>query len=358
MTTSRISSFVLGALCLVCLEPGVAQARNIGDVHVLATVPTPPGSPEGIAVEDQRVYVAGPAKFGTIISGQPSGVVAFDRFTGQLARTYTTQGENILAEHANSCIAFDASDRLYVLNTQLGLYRVDVATGTQENYSTPFPNLPACSLLQAAPCSPTLVDLPPLPNDLAFAPSGDAYVTDAMQATIWRVPAGGGQPQIWFQDTRFASPYVGVNGLRLDPTRTKIYVSVTTDMLGGGYIYTLPLVAQPKATDLKVFHKFAVGDAPDGFAFGASGKLYVTVALPTSSGIVILWPDGTEETRLVNALLSPTVPYDSPANVAFNGSGSLLVTNHAFATNLPSHYTVLDVFVGDNASPLVEPSLP
>jgi hypothetical protein len=45
------------------------------------------------------------------------------------------------------------------------------------------------------PCSPTVLDLPPLPNDIAFAP------TDSMQATIWRIPKGGGTPKIWFQST-------------------------------------------------------------------------------------------------------------------------------------------------------------
>ncbi len=342
--------------------PGGAAARSgpgtFGDVEVLATVPTPPGSPEGIAVHNGRVYVAGPAKSGTLLSGQRSSVVAFDRQTGALAATYATQGEDLAREHANSCIAFDGNDRLYVLNTQLGLYRIDPATGVQQAYSAPFPNLPACSLLQKAPCSPTLIDLPALPNDIAFAANGDAYVTDSFQATIWWVPAGGGQPQIWFQDARFASPYIGVNGLRFDPARSKIYVSVTLDMLGGSYLYTLPAVSKPVTADLKVFRKFALGDAIDGFAFGATGKLYVTLALPTTSGIAILWPDGSEDTRLVNALLSPTVPYDSPANVAFDGTGSLLVSNHAFATNLPSHFTVLDVFVGDTASPLERPNLP
>ena len=358
MRSTRIGqSLLCGVLCAAGLGSNEAQAsRGFGEVQVVTTVPSP-GSPEGIAVRGQRFYVAGPAKLGTIASG-PSVIFGFDLHSGQLLNTYPVQGENLLAEHANSCIAFDASDRLYVVNSQIGVYRLDPATGLQESYSGPIPNLPACGLLQHAPCSPTLLDLPPLPNDIAFAPSGDAYVSDSMQATIWRIPAGGGAPQIWFQDARFASPYIGVNGIRVDPMRTRLYVSVTTDMLGGGYIYTLPLVAGPAASDLKVFHKFALGDAPDGFAFGASGKLYVTVALPNSSGVVVLWPDGSEQTRVVNELLSPTVPFDSPANVAFDGGGSLLLTNHAFLTNLPSHYTVLDVFVGDTASPLIEPSFP
>ena len=44
--------------------------------------------------------------------------------------------------------------------------------------------------------------------------------------------------------------------------------------------------------------------------------------------------------------------------IAFDGHGSLLVTNHAFATGIPSNFTVLDVYVGDKGSPLSKPDLP
>jgi len=350
-------TLVVCGLVATMFGGGVARAETFGDVRVVGTVPNPPGTPEGVAIRGNRVYVSGPAKLGTIL-GAASAVVAFDMASGQLVQTYTTQGEDLLAEHANSCIAFDGAGKLYVLNTQIGMYRLDTSTGAQEAYAPPLPNLPACSLLQKAPCSPTLLNLPALPNDLAFDAAGNAYVTDSMQATIWKIPAGGGAPQIWFQSQKFASPYIGVNGLRLDPSRTKVYVSVTTDMLASSYIYTLPLVASPQASDLKVFKKFALGEAADGFAFGATGDLYVTLALPTTSGFVVLGPDGAEKKRSVNPLLSPTVPYDSPANVAFDGVDSLFVVNHAFATNLPTHFTVLDVYVGDAGSPLELPTIP
>ena len=49
--------------------PAAAAPRPFGDVEVLAKVPTPPGFPEGIAVQGNRVYVAGPATFGT--TGKP-----------------------------------------------------------------------------------------------------------------------------------------------------------------------------------------------------------------------------------------------------------------------------------------------
>ncbi len=361
MNLKKIASAALLAAAAVTslLAPVGAQAslfRPYGDVKVLATFPTPPGFPEGIAVKGNKVYVSGPARFGTAGTG-PSTVVAFNRATGALEATYTTQGEALQFEHANSCIAFDGQGRLYVLNTQLGMYRLDVETGQQSAYSAPFPDLKPCSI-SPAPCSPTVADTPALPNDIAFDADGNAYVTDSMQATIWRVAPGGGVPQIYFQDARLDSGYVGVNGIRLSPDRKKFFITVTADLLGGSYIYTLPFVAQPTAADLTVFHQFAPGDFPDGIAFGKSGNLYVAMATPFASGIAVIAPDGAETKRLGNAITSPIFPYDSPANIAFNGRGSLLVTNHAFATGIPSQFTVLDVYVGDSAEPLAKPALP
>jgi sugar lactone lactonase YvrE len=342
-------------------DGAVAQTpRPYGDARILAQVPSPPGFPEGIAVRGHVVYVAGPATFGTTRT-PPSGVVAFDTDTGKELATYDTDGEDTLAEHASSSIAFDGAGRLYVLNTQLGLYRLDLETDTQEAYGDPFPDIPPCTPVPlASPCSPTVADAPPIPNDLAFDAAGNAYVTDSMQATIWRVPAGGGEPTVWFQDQRLASPYIGVNGLRLDPARTRVFITVTTDLTGRSFVYTLPLVAAPAAADLKVFHEFATGDMPDGIAFGQSGLLYVAMAAPGRSGVSVLSPTGAEVARLGNPDGALIDPYDSPANIAFDGHGSLLLTNHAFATGLvdPTRFSIVDVFVGDKGSPLEKPLLP
>ena len=333
-----------------------AVSRPFGDAQVLATVPTPPGFPEGIAVKGEKVYVAGPARFGTAGDGQSSKVFAFNIRSGELVREYAIQGEDLSQDHANSCIAFDGDGRLYVINLQLGIVRINLGSGDQEVYAAPLPDLLPCSPSTPSPCSPTSLDFPPLPNDIAFDEAGYAYVTDSFQATIWRIPPGGGEPQIWFQDARLDTGF-GPNGLRLDPSRTAIFFAVTADSISaggafvGGKIYTLPLVDAPSASDLAVFYEYD-GEAPDGIAFGRSGKLYVALADPGHSGISILRPDGTEEARLQNSL------YDSPANIAFNGDGSLLVTNHAFTTTDPAHFTVLDVFVDDKQSPLVQPQLP
>ena len=361
MKLSKIASAIILSTVITTSILPTAQAkqpRPYGDVQILATFPTPPGFPEGIAVKGNKVYVSGPARFGTAGTG-PSTVVAFNRDTGALEATYTTQGEALAFEHANSCIAFDGEGRLYVLNIQLGLYRIDTGSGQQESYSTPFPDLPTCDA-SPAPCSPTAFDAPALPNDIAFDEDGSAYVTDSLQATIWRVPAGGGAPQIWYQDARFATVPggIGTNGIRLSPDRSKAFVSVTIDQTGQAYIYTVPLVAQPAAGAATEFKHFAPTDLPDGIAFGKSGNLYVAIATPGLSGIVILDPSAAEVGRLANAAPGDIFPYDSPANIAFDGHGSLVVTNHAFATMIPSNFTVLDVYVGDKGSPLSKPDLP
>ena len=352
-----VSIFTLTTTATAADDP----SRPFGDAQILATVPTPPGFPEGIAVNGDKVYVAGPASFDT--AGTPaSKVFAYDLKTGELLRTYEIQGELTQFPHANSCIAFDDEGRLYVVNLQLGIVRLDLGSGDQEIYAGPLPNLLPCSQTQSGPCSPTFLDLPPLPNDIAFDTAGNLYLTDSFQATIWRIPSGGGQPQIWFQDSRLDTPF-GANGLRLSPDQTRIYFAVTAEGVGpfgnflGGKIYTLPLVNSPAAADLQTFYQYN-GEAPDGIAFGKSGNLYVALAAPFNSGVSILAPAAVEAARLTNPVGSPIFPYDSPANIAFGKDGSIFLTNHAFATMIPANFTVLNVFVDDKESPLVRPSIP
>ena len=361
--TRRVLSLLAVPSCMFGLvvagSAGADPHRLLGDVQTLAAVPSP-GFPEGIAVDNKTVYVAGPARFGTAGDGQPSTVFAYDIPSGALLTTYEIQGENLAFDHANSCIALDHDHRLYVINLQLGVVRLDVATGAQEIYSPPVPDLPTCGAAPGGPCSPTFIDLPPLANDIAFDEDGFAYITDSFQATIWRIPPGGGPAEIWFQDGSLATPF-GPNGLRVDPTGTKVYFAVTaegvdgTGAFTGGKIYWLPRIDAPTAADLHVFHQYH-GEAPDGIAFGKRGDLYVALAAPFRSGISVLSPDGVETARYSNPF-DPFAPFDSPANIAFDRKGSLLVTNHAFLTGVPSHFTVLDVWVDDKGTRLEEPEL-
>ena len=352
---------VLGmAMALVTSTVGMVDAapRPYGDAVVIAQVPTPPGFPEGVAVNGSLVWVSGPATFGTA-GGPPSKLLVFRGGTGKLLKTFDAVGEDLTQDHAYSSVALDRALNAYVLNVPLGVLRVSL-TGKQTNYTPPFPDLPPCSEAPpGADCSPTPFDAPALINDLAFAPDGSLYITDSFQATIWRVPPGGGAPQIWFQDIRLATTFVGPNGIRLSPDRSHVYVSVSGDLEGRAWVYRLPLVAAPTGADLEPFHEYTGGDFPDGFAFGETGLLYVTIATPFASGISILDTDGNEVDRLTSGP-DPLFPYDSPSTLAFNGRGSALVSNHAFATGgaNPEQFTILDVWLADRGDPLVRPIVP
>jgi sugar lactone lactonase YvrE len=334
-----------------------ASARAAAEVRILAPFPADPGFPEGIAIRGGRVYVSGAASIASNPAG-PSTVMAFDRATGAVLARYDAVGEDLTRGHGNSGIAFDRRGRLYVLNAQLGTYRLVPKTGARAMYAPPLPDLKPCVVAAGPPCSPTPLDQAPQANDLAFAPSGDAFVSDSQQATIWRIPAGGGKPRIWFQDRRLATAFVGANGLRVDHAARRLYVVVTLDLAGASLVYSLPLVRRPAARRLTLVHRFAVGDLPDGIAFGARGDLYVAIASPTAPGIVILRPDGSQRARLRNPLASPFAPFDGPANIAFDGAGRILLTNHAPATGeLLRRFSIADADVGDTGARLFTPTI-
>ncbi|MGH9277501.1 MAG: SMP-30/gluconolactonase/LRE family protein [Acidimicrobiales bacterium] len=357
---ARLRWLLAVAVVFSLTSVGVVDAapRPFGDARILARVPTPPGFPEGIAVFDRLVYVAGPAAFGTA-GGPPAKVLLYDAVSGVLLRTFDAQGEIPALDHTNSGIALDRAARGYVLNGQLGIYRLSL-NGRQESYSPPLPDLKPCATVPpGTPCSPGPLDLPPLANDIVFDRAGNAYVTDSLQGTIWKVRTGGGPAQIWFQDIRLATTFFGPNGLRLDPSRTHMYFSVTGDLDGRAFVYRLPFVDKPSSAQLTVFHEYTNGDLPDGIAFGETGRLYVAIATPFASGVSILAPNGSEVVRLANQG-NPIFPYDSPANIAFNGNGSMLITNHAFVTGVtnPAQFSILDVFVNDRGNPLELPFIP
>jgi hypothetical protein len=136
-TLRRVAAATVAGCAAAALALPAAAAADFGDASILTPFPAKPGFPEGVAVRDGKVYAAGAATFGTTGAG-PSAVLKYDRATGSQEARYDTVGENLLAEHGNSSIAFDGEGRLYVLNTQLGTYRLD-AQGNQQPYAAPSP---------------------------------------------------------------------------------------------------------------------------------------------------------------------------------------------------------------------------
>jgi len=344
--------FALAALTL-SLTTLASMAKNkppFGTITKFASVPAVPGFPEGVAVHGNSVFVSGPARFGTAGTG-PSAIHVYNRKTGQLEQTIVVQGEALAFEHALSNIAIDSQGRIYALSTQLGLIRFTKQgqSYVQSAYGAPLPDIP--------PVAPG-PDFPPIPNDVVFDDDGYAYVTDSLQATIFRYAPGGGAPTIWFQSPLFAGsgpiPF-GTNGIRLDPARNYAYVAITTSPTdpNTGTIYRLPLVNSPTAGDLETFHVYGAAEGPDQLAFAADGKLYVTLAF--SNQVSILSTSGAEITR-ISSQVGDEVPMDNPAGIAFdNRTKSVLVVNHALLSGNPANFAVLSIYVGQTGDPLSEP---
>ena len=333
---------ILTAALLAATAVVIAQPRPLGDSRFVASVPSP-GYPEGMAVYDGRFYVSGPAAFGVPGNFQPSTIFAYEIKSGLLVDTITIQGQTGPL-NAISCIAFDDGGNLYVADESGRILKINVETKEQTTYSTPFYPVYKSAFNPPAPL---------LLNDLAFDKQGNLYVTDSFQATIWRVPPGGGAPQIWFQGPAIDGPF-GPNGVRVDAKSEKLYFDVTFNSMGQGIVYTLPLIDHPTVADLKVFHTFAAGAGPDGIAFGKSGKLYVCLA--GSSQIAVLGPNGDEIARYSGPAQTPDpshpLVWQNPANIAFDDARKrILVTNHASLVPNPV-FAVFDVYVNDHAGRL------
>ncbi len=326
-------SLLTAVLLALCLTPAPSPAQALGDSKVIAPVPLA-GFPEGIATRGGRFYVSGPAAFGLPLGS--AFVQSYDLRTGAPEDTYPITITNPLAGmSAASAMAFGPDGKLYVVEPFVGIIRMSVnPTNAQSVYSA------------FVPTGPSLL------NELAFDGDGNLYVTDSFAATIYKVPAGGGPPAVWFTDPALAgSPMIpfGVNGIRVDRNGSYVYFSVTVDTTLDGVIYRLPLVASPAASDLELFASLGF-TGPDGIAFGKSGKLYVAEAL--SSTIKVLNPDGSVDAVYAGPAADPPgapVPWANPANIAFdNKHRSLLVTNHASLVPFdPDLFVVFDVFVDD-----------
>ena len=149
--------------------------------------------------------------------------------------------------------------------------------------------------------------------------AGNGYVTISLQATIWRYPAGGGAANLvpGAQLEGGGDFPFGPNGIHINPQGTHVYFAVSTSAANPfqGTIYRLPLVAQPGASELAVFHVFPGFEVPDQLAFGARGDLYVSLAV--ANRIAVLAADGAE-TPATAAIPATRFPLDNPAGIAFD----------------------------------------
>ena len=386
MTRTRaLVLWLTAAVALIAPAGAAAEAHRIGDIAVWAHVPYP-GNPGGIAVSGDAVWVDSSAANLDRPFDAASALFAYglgDHRLQPRRPNPVTVPERSVDTMGLAGIALDADGRQYIADMNGRVVRFDPRTQKVEDYAT-FP-------------TSTWTSFTSMPTFDAFGPDGSLYVGDAGgQPVIWRVPPGGGQAEPWFVDPRLAGTWgATVLGLAVDPTGRDLYFAVGNQR-PQITVYRLPLAA-PDPANLEEFHAYDDVVSPpcapsaidhnttpavltceitqrlgaSGIAFGRSGRLYV--AFLSKNQISILDPDGREAARFPsteeNAKLP--VPLDGPFGLAFDGRGSLLITNvgNPTAGYLPGHtpppgglddsdsWAVLSAWVNDRAGRLFRPHI-
>ena len=347
------TAVTVGVVGLAATGAALGATRPVGDTRVFAAVPSP-GHPEGIAVRDGVVYVGThTSAYGNAGHERASRVFRYEQDTGRFIDEVRIEGQDFGKVHGLTGMSFGPDGRLYVLDRsppRLLALDFEASPPAQTTYAT-FPDLPRCSTAPP-PCAPSSNPGDSLVDALVFDAAGGAYVTDVQKATIFRVPPGSGVGEIWFQDPRLDGSF-GVNGIAIAPSGQRVVVAVTMsnqpDTANLGSIYSLPMIGRPGRGDLVLVHRYAEPfAAPDGITFGPSGRLYV--ALAGANQISVLSLGGTETARFPSPAdnARQEVPFDTPASLAFDGHGALLVTNQSYVNSAARHWAVLDTWVSDN----------
>lgn len=350
----------LGALVATAVAPPIAGAREPLDIRVFARVGQP-GQPEAIAIGRDRTVYVGTNQQERGDSRAPSRIFAYSP-TGTLIRDYVVTGQELSEDHGIQGLAIDGDGLLYALDraARPRVFTLDPRTGEERDYAT-FRDVPSCMQAgRTTDCSDTAGDNPSGPNTATFGPDGNLYVTDIDQALIWRIRPGGGTPEVFFTDRRLENVF-GPNGIQmLADGRTLLFAVTAQSPTAGnptvGRLFKLPILPSGRPGELQGLYESRPFDGPDGFAVGASGKVYL--ALAGTSQLVVISPTGQELARFpdpaANQQMDP--PVDAPASLAFLGD-SVLVTNQSYPVGNPDHWAVLDVYAGEQGQPLFRPDL-
>jgi streptogramin lyase len=294
-----------------------------GEVAEFARVPSP-GAPYGLAVDaDGTVYVG--TDNGSSRGEQGASRILSFSADGSSVGSITITGQP--DDHALGItgLAFERAGLLTVLDAATSrILRIDVASGRQTELAT-LVDLAACPLVVAAQtgCEPGLENDQPIPQGLAYDPSGTLYITDAAQGTIWRLRRGG-KLEPWLGANQFA----GADGLAAIVVERSgsLLVASTQAMdpasLGGGAVYRVPVNSDGTAGDPTLVAGFDGGENPTGLAPLPDGSIAVSV----ETAVVLISVDGAEIRRVSSDALS------RPSGLAFLGDALLAAITGAPST--------------------------
>ncbi len=345
----------LGALASLVLPAGADEPVPEGTTTVFASVPSPGHADTSLIAPDGSILVS--TNRGASGGGGPSALLRYSR-KGTLIRRYDVTGQNLAGDHGLMGLALDSAGRVYLADySPPRVLRLDLATGRQSTYAT-IPDLPRCvaggtACDNGVPAGPRQ-DAQPWPDGLAFLPDGHLLVSDLGQGTVFAVPNGGGTGQVWLQGPELTSTF-GPNNLVLD-RKGNLLLDVTASTLpavaGRGVLYRIPLVKGRPGPLTQVFATDP-GEGPDGFALGASGRVYLCTLVTDT--LIVIGPQGTK-VAAYQRTPGGAAPFDSPSSATFDGQ-SLLITNLTYFTNQAADDLVLRIAIRDSGVPAYRPAI-
>jgi len=307
MNRLRHSLFV--ALVAFTLLPLSAAAWIRSPATTFATLPPGATPPEGITADSSgNIYVT---TFGFPASGPTSGpgqLIVFDR-SGKLIRQVSITGAS---PHLLGLAFHPTTHELLVLDFGAGrVLKVNPLNGA----SSVFSNIGGGSGL----------------NGLTFDSSGNVYISDSFQGTIWRTGPTGGVATAWVTDallTTTGKPPFGANGIAFNSTGTALLVANT----GDDAVITVPVTSGIAGKPMVL--AYSVNGA-DGLITDEDDNIWVVAN--QSDEIVVL-----DRTGKVIAKLGDFDGIDHrgaavgllfPASLVFSGE-NLFVTNLVLDTRL------------------------
>lgn len=338
----------LMSLAVLPAGPADSAGRERWDTRVFSRVPYP-GTPAYVFKHSNgRVYAG---TFAGLSPKKARSRVFEWTAGGTLLRSWTVPGQDLDNAPGIQVANQDARGRLVVLEKSTSaVLTLDVRTGRWTRQAT-LPDLPLCKSGRR-PCSPNAADNQAIPNYATWGPDGALYITDYGQAVIWRLPAGGGTPRVWFSSAKLDGTLdFGTTGLVYRPGRRDLLIAqqTTAGLSAVGRLYRLPIRADGKPGTLTTIWKSNLADLPDGFGIGRSGRIYLA-NVGLSNQLVVLSATGRELERFPKspgggANGSP-IPFDGPSNATFVGT-RVLVANQSPILGQAGHMAILDVEVGE-----------
>jgi sugar lactone lactonase YvrE len=265
----RWAALICAGVLLAATLPAAAWDR--GKAEIFAVLPDGATGPEGITVgSDGNVYVT---TFGFNRAGPVGGagkLYVFDD-DGRLLRQVSVSGTS---SHLLGIAFHPTTHALLVIDFGNATVRsVDPQTGSSSVFMPP-------------PSAGNGL------NALTFDASGNVYVSDSFQGTIWKTGPGGGPATAWVTHpllTTTGVPPFGANGLAFNRTGNTLFVANT----GNDQIVKIPVVAGIPGTP-EVFVNSING--ADGLVIDRDANIWV--AANQSDEIVVVDPTGKAIAKL------------------------------------------------------------